>query len=74
LGWDGIDLQRLVQGQTNSAGFRAMAIREPIFKVAESSRCSFRPRLVYGMDIPLGKWIVITGNEEEWNGIIIQIP
>jgi hypothetical protein len=31
-------------------------------------------RLVWGMNIPLGKSMVITGNEEEWNEIIIQIP
>jgi hypothetical protein len=35
---------------------------------------AFRPHLVRGMDIPLKKWIVITENEEEYNGIIILIP
>jgi hypothetical protein len=33
-----------------------------------------RPHLVCGIGIPLGKWIVIIGNEDQWNGIIIPIP
>jgi hypothetical protein len=35
---------------------------------------NLRFRLVRGIGIPLRKEIVIIGNEEEWNEIIILIP